>query len=236
MAVVTIAGSQGSAARDVASIAASRLSMDYVDREILVEAARTLGVGVEAVERRDERPSTFGERLSGLLRNFLERSATAGAGDPLMGGGGLEMLLARTYGEAASLPEASEEDLDEKKYISIISAIILDLAERGDVVILGRGSQIILRDRPGSLHAYVTAPLDLRIERTAARDGVSHEEAEKTVHESDRNRLAFYHKFFKVDVDDPNLYDLVVNTAHLSYEAAADLIAAAARCKEPPPG
>ncbi len=236
MAVVTIAGSQGSGARDVAALAASRLGMDYVDREILIEASRTLGVGMEEVERRDERPPTFGERLASLLRNFLERSATAGAGDPLMGGGGLEMLLARTYGEAASLPATSEDELDETKYISIISAIILDLAEKGGVVIVGRGSQIILRDWPATLHAYVTAPLDVRIERTAKRDGVSPDEAAKTVHESDKNRLDFYHRFFKIDVDDPRLYDLVVNTAKLSYDAAAGLIAAAARSREPSPG
>jgi cytidylate kinase len=236
MAVVTIAGSLGSGAMDVASLAASRLGMDYVDREILVEASGALGVGMEAVERRDERPSTFGERLAGLLRNFLERSATAGAGDPMMGGGSLEILLSHSYGEAASLPAASEEELDEKTYISTISAIIQDLAEKGGVVILGRGSQIILRDWPATLHAYVTAPLELRIERVGEREGVSAEEAAKTVHESDKNRLAFYHKFFKIDVDDPNLYDLVVNTANLSYEAAADLVAAAARSKEPPPG
>ena len=236
MAVVTIAGSLGSGTRDVALLAASRLGMDYLDHEILVEASRTLGVDIEAVERRDERPSTFGERLAALLRNFLERSATAGAGDPLMGGTGLEILLAHSYGEAAALPAASEEELDEEKYISIISAIILDLAEKGGVVIVGRGSQIILRDWPGSLHAYVTAPLELRIERVGERDGVSAEEATKTVHESDKNRLAFYHKFFKVDVDDPTHYDLVVNTARLPYETAAELIAAAARSKEPPPG
>lgn len=235
MAVVTIAGSLGSGAREVALRVASRLELDFVDREMLVEASQTLGVDVEAVERCDERPLTFGERLAALLRNFLERSATASAGDPMLGSGGLEMLLAHSYGEAAALPAESEGDLDERKYIATISAIILELAEKGGVVIVGRGSQIILRDWPGALHAYVAAPHDLRIERVAARDRLSSEDAEKAVHESDRNRHAFYSKFFKVDVDDPGLYDVVVNTAHIPYEAAADLIAAAARSKGPPP-
>jgi cytidylate kinase len=234
MAVVTIAGSLGSGARRVASLVASRLGMDYVDRQILAEAARSLGVDVAEVERRDEHAPTFGERLASFLRNFLERSATAGAGDPLMGGSGLEMLLAQTYGEAAALPVASEEALDEKKYISTVCAVIQGLAEKGGVVIVGRGSQVILRDWPGSLHAYVTAPLDLRTARTADQTGVSVEEAAKTVHESDKDRLAYYHKFFKVDVDDPTIYDVVVNTAHLPYDAAADVIEAAARSKERP--
>lgn len=236
MAVVTIAGSLGSGAREVAMLVASRLGMDFVDREILVETSQTLGVDMETVERRDERPLTFGERLAALMRNFLERSATASAGDPMMGSSGLEMLLAHSYGEAAALPVEGEGQLDEKQYITTISAIILELAEKGSVVVVGRGSQIILRDWPGALHTYVAAPLDLRIERIAARDGLSSEDAAKAVHESDKSRHAFYRKFFKVDVDDPSLYDLVVNTARLPYEAAADLIATAARSKEPPPG
>ncbi len=236
MGVVTIAGSLGSGARDVAMLVASRLGMDFVDREILVEASQTLGVDMEAVERRDERPLTFGERLAALMRNFLERSATASAGDPMMGSGGLEMILAHSYGEAAALPTESEGQLDEKQYITTISAIILELAEKGSVIVVGRGSQIILKDWPGALHTYVAAPLDLRIERIATRDGLSSEDAAKAVHESDKSRHAFYRKFFKIDVDDPNVYDLVLNTARLSYEAAADLIAAAARSKEPPPG
>ena len=236
MGIVTIAGSLGSGARDVALLVASRLGMDFVDREILVEASQTLGVDIEAVERRDERPLTFGERLAALMRNFLERSATASAGDPMMGSSGLEMLLAHSYGEAAALPAEGEGVLDERKYIATISAIILDLAEKGSVVVVGRGSQIILRDWPGALHAYVAAPLDLRIERIAARDGLSSEDATKAVQESDKSRHAFYRKFFKVNVDDPSLYDLVVNTARLPYAAAADLIAAAARSKGPPPG
>jgi len=227
--VITVSGPTGGGAREVGQLVASKLGLDYVDREILAQAAETLGVSVDAVEHHDERTSSFGERLSLLLRNFLERSATAGATDPMMGTSGLEMLLARTYSEAAALPESSTLEPDEGTYIRAITAVIRGLAERGSIVILGRGSQVILRDRPDTLHVLVTGPLPRRIEHVAQRDGVSPEEAAKRVNENDRARHAFHKKFFKVEVDDPCLYDLVVQTRRLSHDETAELVAAAAR-------
>ena len=225
MPVITVSGPSGGGAREVGQLVASKLGSDYVDHEILAQAAQALGVTVDAVEQHDERTASVGERLSALLRNFLERSATAGATDPLMGTSGLEMLLARTYSEAAALPE----EPDEGAYIRTITAVIRGLAERGNIVILGRGSQVILRDWPHSLHTLVTAPPQQRIEHVAQRDGLSLEEAGKRVHDNDRGRHAFHRKFFKVEVDDPCLYDLVVQTRRLSPDEAAELVVAAAR-------
>jgi len=227
--VITVSGPSGGGAREVGQLVATRLGLDYVDHEILAQAAQTLGVSVDAVEHHDERTASFGERLSLLLRNFLERSATAGATDPMMGTSGLEMLLARTYSEAAALPDASAQEPDEGTYIRTITAVIRGLAERGNIVILGRGSQAILRDWPDSLHVLVTAPFQRRVEHVAQREGVSPEEAAKSVHDNDRGRHAFHRKFLKVEADDPCLYDLVVQTRRLSHDDAAELVVAATR-------
>src|SRR4030043_1441273 len=108
MAVVTVSGTMGSGAREVARLAADILAIDYVDQEILVDAAQRLGVSARVVAQRDEHVRTFGERLASLLRTFLERSAAAGIGDPLMGAGGLEVLLARSYGDPTNRAEHEE--------------------------------------------------------------------------------------------------------------------------------
>jgi cytidylate kinase len=230
MPIITISGSMGSGALDVGRRVADKLGFDYVDREILVEAARTLGVSVDAVEDRDEKTPTpsFGERLASLLRNFLERSATAGASDPLMGTSGLEVLLSTSYGEAAALPAKGSEPSD-ARYKEAITSIINDVADKGNVVIIGRGSQTILRERPGCLHVRTTAPLDLRVQRIAEREAISEEEAKQRVHESDKGQIDYHRKYFKVEPTDPDLYDLTINTEHLPSEEAAELIAAAAR-------
>ncbi len=100
MTMVTISGQAGSGAREVGRLAAQRLEVDYIDQEILVREARELGVPVESVVSRDERTAGLGERLASMFRRFLERSATAGSTDPMLGSG-LDVVLSRTYGEAA---------------------------------------------------------------------------------------------------------------------------------------
>jgi len=232
MPVVTISGTLGSGARDIARLAAARLGIDYVDQEILVEAARALGVSVEAVESFDERGMSLGDRLAAMLRRVLERSAAASAADPTMGAGGLELLLSRSYGEAAALPhEVPQQDLSDTLYIETLTTIIRHLAERGNVLIVGRGSQVIFRDRPQSLHVCCTAPTAFRVEAVARREGLSPEAGSRRVQESDKNRAAFHRRYFKADADDPCLYDLVIGTGRLSQEAAAELICVAARSR-----
>ena len=227
MTVVTISGQAGSGAREVGRATAQRLQLDYVDQEILVEAARALGVPMESVVSHDERTAGLGERLAGMLRRFLERSAAAGAGDPMLGTGGLDLVLSRTYQEAAE-GEGLQEVSDEQ-YMNALTSIVRDLAKHDDVLIIGRGSQMVLKDWPGAFHVLLVAPLEQRIEFIAQRDGLSAEEAAKRVQDGDKGRHNFHHKFFKLHVDDPSLYDLTVNTARHPLDEAAELIAAAVR-------
>jgi cytidylate kinase len=233
--VITVSGGLASGAREVAQAAARELGIDYVDQEIMVEAARELGVKVADVESRDERKSSFGERLASVMRTLMERSAAAGAADPLSGGG-LEMVLARTYGEAADLPEPGAGQLDDERYIKTLTSVLQGVARRGDVVILGRGSQAILRDEPGVLHVYVASSLEHRIDTLMARDSISHQDAERRIKESDTSRVACHRHYFKVEPDSPALYDLGINAGRIRVDVAAKMIAVAAREKAPRPG
>jgi len=229
MPVVTVSGTTGSGAREVARLAASILGIDYVDQEILVDAAQRLGVSTRAVAQRDEHVQTFGERLASLLRTFLERSAATGVGDPMMGAAGLEVLLARSYGDLTRSPE---HEVNDSLYMKTVTAIIRELSQRGNIVILGRGSHLILRGHPTGLRVLTVAPLEARVQRFAEREGLSPQEAAKRVHDLDKSRAAFHHKFFKVEADDPACYDLAIDTSRLSFEVAARLVAEAARARE----
>jgi cytidylate kinase len=236
MPVITVSGGLASGAREIAQSVAQRLQLEYVDQEILVEAARELGVSVAAMANRDERPSTIGERVGAAIRSLMERSAAAGGMDPVEGGG-LEMVLARTYGEAAELPAEPERgQLDDARYLQTLTSVIKGLAARGNVVILGRGSQAILAHQPDALHVYVHSSKEQRIETLAARDGMAPQEAERRLKESDENRRAFHRRYFKIDVDDINLYDLAINAGRISHDGAVELVAVAARERTPRPG
>jgi cytidylate kinase len=225
MAVVTMTGTIASGAREIGRAAASLLKIDYVDQQLLVDAARRLGVPVDVVADHDERCASFGDRLSAILRGFLERSAVGG--DPLTGAGGLEVVLGRTYTDMAK--EREEPKVSDSLYMKTMTVIIRELGDRGDIVVLGRGSQMILRGLPGALHVLTIAPEELCIERLAVREGISEEDAARRAHDSNRARAAFYRKLWKVDVSDPSLYDITLETSQLSFEVGAELVATAAR-------
>lgn len=236
MPVITVSGSLGSGAREIAQAAAGALKLDYVDQEILVEAARRLGVSLSAVESHDERASSIGERIGSVLRTMMERSAAAGAADPI-GGGGLEMVLAHTYGEAAELPsDAPRGQLDDESYLHTLTAVISGIAARGNVVILGRGSHAILQHHPETTHVCVVSDRRQRIEALMRREQIDEQSAERRIKQSDHNRQAFYRRFFKVDMEDPCLYDVTIHSGRISLSGAVTLIEVAARERTPRAG
>jgi cytidylate kinase len=230
MPVITMSGNIASGAREVGQTLAQELGINYVDQQLMVEASQRCGVTLGTVAEHDERRGSFRERLSHLLRTVLERSAASGA-DPLTGATGLEAVLSRSYADMA----AEEPQLSDSLYLKTMTQIIRELAARGDVVILGRGSQMILADLPDALHVLCVAPRKLRANRLAERDEIGMEEAMRRAHESDRARCAFYKKFWRVEVEDPKLYDLTIDTSRLSYEIATDLVVAAANAKSASP-
>jgi cytidylate kinase len=228
MPVITITGRTASGAREVGPLVASLLGIDFVDQQLMVQAAQRCGVPVGVVAERDERYASFRQRVAGVINTILERSAASGA-DPMAGPGSMEAVLARSYADVAL--EKEEIDFSDQTYLETVSAIINELAASGSIVILGRGSQMILADRKDTLHVLCVAPKELRYNRYAEREGIGMEEAKRRADEIDRARDAFYKKFWKVDVQDPRLYDLTIDTSHFSSEQAAELIAAAVRIK-----
>ena len=109
-------------------------------------------------------------------------------------------------------------------YHQAVRQVMEELAKEGGVVILGRAGQVILRDHPGALHVRVIAPQRLRVERVARRHGVSLQAAAAQVEASDRYRHHYLRRFYHVRADDPELYDLIINTERMTPEGAANLI------------
>ena len=109
-------------------------------------------------------------------------------------------------------------------YVAAVKQVMFELAQSGKVVIVGRGGQAVLADNPRCLHIRVIAPLPLRIERVAQEKGVSLEAAQAQIEASDRSRLNYLRRIYKVRADDPAHYHLTINTGKMSLEDSVDLI------------
>jgi cytidylate kinase len=104
-------------------------------------------------------------------------------------------------------------------------------ADQGHVVIIGRGSQVMLAARRDVLHVRVVAPLDRRIAYVSRREGITSEEAGLRIRWKDRDRRNYLRAEYHQVTDDPLLYDLSINTAVLNLDSAVDLILLALEAK-----
>ncbi len=111
---------------------------------------------------------------------------------------------------------------------SLFESLIYQEIARGDLVIMGRGSQIVLANQPGVLRVRLVAPSATRIERIAKRNNISKSEAENYIKHYDHQRRSLIEGIFHVDLSDWSHYDMVLNSAGLSKDLLVQMISTAA--------
>lgn len=209
MAVVTIRGQLGSGATEVGRQVADLLKADYVDREVIAEVAARLNRDEQEVLAKETPPSSLLERIA----EALEGSAPLGVGF-----------------EGAYLP-AWEIPLDDTRYFQTLESVVRELARKEPLVIQGRGSQFILKDHPGAFRVQMVAPFEVRLKRVMEDLKVNSEAARQAMSRFEGSSRKFVKRYFQVEVDDPVLYDLVLNTERLSFPAAASIVADALKAR-----
>ncbi len=107
------------------------------------------------------------------------------------------------------------------KYRDAIRQAVISKAKQGNVVIVGRASQLILKDFSSCLRIKVIASPYTRIKNVQETKRVNEKAAKAQILGSDRNRQDFIKKFYGVDWNDPALYDLTINTDHFDLNSIA---------------
>jgi len=137
------------------------------------------------------------------------------------------------YGLYASVVEKFDEkkphfwnsfQIQRRKFLHSLEAVIYDFAKKGNVIIVGRGGQVLLKDFPGVFHVRIIAPFGIRLTRLMALEGGDEKEATRILHRSDRDSAGFLRSFFDTDWEDQGLYDLIINTQKLSVASGVKLI------------
>lgn len=112
----------------------------------------------------------------------------------------------------------------DQAFTSLFEALNFQLAAEDNVIIQGRGAQIVLAEYPGILKVRCVAPTDVRIDRVKDREQLTLEQAAERVHKYDVQRKSLIEHIFGRDLSDWSLYDLVINTENLSVEAAVEMV------------
>jgi len=109
--------------------------------------------------------------------------------------------------------------------------LLIEAADAGEVVVLGRAGAIVLRDRAGALHVRLDGPDEPRVRQAMAVEEVDEDEARRRQRDSDRARIDYVKHFYRADPRDPGNYHLVLDSTALPLPTCVELIVAAARAR-----
>ena len=129
-------------------------------------------------------------------------------------------------------------DAETRRYITAIQTALYEFAQHDNVVLMGRAGQWLLRGIPHVVRVRVMAPFEVRVKRLAKKlaGQMGEQTNQRTVMEmvrrDDTEKTGRMRYLYEVDLRDPALYDLVINTEKLSIDAAVDLVATLARRSE----
>lgn len=102
---------------------------------------------------------------------------------------------------------------------------VFSLAEKGNSIIVGRGSAIVTQQLKNCYHFRLYASHQFKIASIARRLKISRDEAESVVEKNQKQRDAFIHDYFNLDPRDLRFYHLVFNNDKSSPERIAQMIA-----------
>jgi len=214
--VVTIAMATGAEAERIGTDVARSLGFRYVNNLIITRAA----------EQQHVTPDTISqvEHSVPLIQRILEAVGTLSA--PAMVAESAAMLTVAGWDWTDSAVSTGDQAA---KFRTVILEVVNETAREGNVVIVAHGAGILLGGMPGVLRTFVTGTPELRAKRLAAAEGIDDRRAARRIEHTDRERRAFLERFFGLRHELPTHYDLVVSTDHLTPQAAATTIVAAAR-------
>jgi cytidylate kinase len=211
--VVALSVQTGSGGFALAHQLAEQLGFRYYDWEITSEAAARAGVQPTDV--------IAAERVPGFIERVMRRLGAASA---------VSMDGTSVFADPSPAVWTNAiASLDSDSYRPVVERVVLELAEQGEAVIVGHAAQYTLRDNPGVLKVLIHGSEEARSRRLAMEQGTDLKKAVELIKQSDKDRSELLKRVYHFNWLDANMYDLSVNTDHLTVEYAAGVVAQAVK-------
>ena len=110
------------------------------------------------------------------------------------------------------------------KLVTKISDTILHLSHLGNVVLVGRGSNIITSYNKNGIHLRLVDSLENRIGKVQKFFKLSRVEALRVIQNEDKERTYYIKKYFGKDINSSNLYTLIINFELIKVDDVIELI------------
>jgi len=199
--VITISRQYASGGDEIAAKVSRKLGYALIDKEIISHVAGQVGLPQSELEKYDEKAENPIFRF--LFRLFSSEKY-------------ITYIATGTHFRRDKLPE-------------FITSTIVELYQRGNLVIIGRGAQAILKDKPRTIHIRIVCPFEVRCRKLMELEGISLDKVASKLKRIDKQREGFLRQCFNINPDDPSLYHLIINTAKVREDQAVDMITMLAR-------
>ncbi|HEY0752537.1 MAG TPA: cytidylate kinase-like family protein [Ktedonobacteraceae bacterium] len=201
--IVTISSQYGSGGEKTAVKLALRLGWRLVDQEIPAQVA-------EQLEMPTAETAVYNERTFGLFDRFLIFMRYS------------SHQAIETWAAASTMPLSYEAQ--EQQYRKAEERILKNIAQAGRCVIIGHAAQIRLAHRPDALHIRFVAPLTRRISYIMQQEHLSMSQAISLIKRKERKLEQYIRQLSGYEINDPLLYDLMINSHALDSENQIKLI------------
>ena len=202
--LVALSAAYGAGGSIIGPALAERLGVPFLDRAIPLAVADRLEVSYDDAAAHDEKVGA----------GWLERVLTA--------------FAASDTGVPTPLP--SGEVLSAEDFRRATEVVLRRQVATGEGVIVGRGAVVLLRDHPAALRVRLDGPPNRRARQAAAVQDLEPDAADRDCAQFDRTHEAYFRQFYGVQIQDPALYHLVLDSTAIDVDACVEIIARAASC------
>lgn len=195
--IITISRGYGSGGRVIGKKLAKELKIPYYDNEILKMASEESGINEALFAKNDEKINGF---------NFLRALPKKGAFD----------------GEL--IPPSKRDFVSEENLFNYNAHILRALSEKESFIVIGRAADYILDGFPNLVRVHIHAPFENCVKTVSEMFSLDEKEAKKRIKSTDKQRADFYKYYTGSKWDDPDNYDLILNSAKIGWDNCVKLI------------
>jgi CMP/dCMP kinase len=204
--IITVSRMFGSGGSDVAARVARAFEWELLDNSLIDEVAQRLGLPRSEVSSVEERVPSLADRIAASMA-----------------------LSAPEF--APPMADASLMDTAETRVADMTRLVMQEAVQQGNAVLVGRGAQALLADRPDALHVFCYAPRAFLAQYAVAHRGIDPAVAEQEVERRNKQREQYVKRHWGRDWRSFHNYHLCVDTGRLGIEGAAALVVEAARLR-----
>lgn len=194
--IITIGREFGSGGKYIGERLAEELNMKLYDEELIQRVSKERNIDINLLNENDEKHK----------KSFWYT---------------LAMASMSMYDSVNSLTELPDDD----KYFIEQSKIIEEIADEGNSIIIGRCSNVILKDRKDVLNIFVySSDEKFKINRKMEFAGLDEKKAIKMMHKKDKERATYYNYYTNQKWGARESYDLLIDSSKLGIENTVKLI------------